>query len=442
VLKVIPALAVALLAACQPSQDEARITLRFWGLGREGEVVAELLQGFERENPGIRIESQQIPWTAAHEKLLTAHVGGSAPDLAQMGNTWVPEFAAIKALQPLDPLIAASQQIQPGKFFRGIWDTSVVNDTVFGVPWYVDTRLLFYRKDILAAAGYDSVPQSWTGWLEAMRAVKRQLGPDGYAIYLPTNEWMQPVVLGMQNGATLLDAPGARGAFSAPEFARAFDFYLQLFREGLAPPLGLHEVANVYQEFARGFIAMWITGPWNMAEFKRRLPVERLDDWATAPLPGPHGAASGLSYAGGASLVIFRNSRHPAAAWKVIEYLSRPEQQQRFYELTGSLPAVAAAWPLARLSDDPHARAFLQQLQLVRALPAVPEIETIVTRVYEHAELSIRGNRDATTTLRALDADVDRILEKRRWMLERSQAQLQTEALHKSALSRTPDAPR
>lgn len=411
-----------LLAACGgPPAGDGTVTLRFWGLGREGEVVAQLLEAFEREEPGIEIQVQQIPWTAAHEKLLTAHVGGSTPDLAQLGNTWVPEFAAIDALLPLDSLIAASQQVKPAAFFAGIWDTNVVDGRVYGIPWYVDTRVLFYRKDILASAGYDTMPQSWASWLEAMRAIKRQVGPERYAIYLPTNEWMQPVVLGEQNGATLLRERGTRGAFSSPEFAEAFDFYLSLFRTGLAPPLGQHDIANAYQEFARGLFAMWITGPWNLGEFKRRLPVELQDDWATAPLPGPRGAESGISHAGGASVVIFRESRHQEAAWKVVEFLSRPEQQLRFYELTGSLPSSRAAWQQSDLAQDPHAKAFWVQLQRVRALPAVPEIESIVTRVYEHAEASIRGSRSAEASLAALDADVDRILEKRRWLLARRQ---------------------
>src|SRR6266702_3627598 len=83
-------LSVAALAACRPAAGG--VVLDFWGLGREGEVVAELMPAFERENPGIRVRVQQIPWTAAHEKLLTAYVGNATPDVAQLGNTWVPEF--------------------------------------------------------------------------------------------------------------------------------------------------------------------------------------------------------------------------------------------------------------------------------------------------------------------------------------------------------------
>ena len=70
-------------------------------MGREGEVVAELLPEFHRAHPGIKVEVQQIPWSAAHEKLLTAFVGDATPDIAMLGNTWVPEFVALDALEPL-----------------------------------------------------------------------------------------------------------------------------------------------------------------------------------------------------------------------------------------------------------------------------------------------------------------------------------------------------
>ncbi|MGH7444711.1 MAG: sugar ABC transporter substrate-binding protein, partial [Longimicrobiales bacterium] len=365
----------AAASACDNAAANDVETIRFWGMGREGEVVAQLIEEFERGNPGIEVHAQQIPWTAAHEKLLTAHVGDATPDVAQLGNTWIPEFAAIHALEPLGPWIEASASISPASYFDGIWATNIFNDTIWGVPWYVDTRLVFYRSDILAAAGYDSLPQSWDGWVEAMRAVKDYIGPDRYPLFLPTNEWAQPVIFGLQNDAALL-SDDAHGAFSAPAFREAFEFYLSLYRSGLAPTMGQFDVANPYQEFERGFFTMWITGPWNMGEFKRRLPPEMQDRWATAPLPGPVGVASGYSHAGGASLVMFSGSRHKDAAWKLIEFLSRPEQQIRFYELTGSLPAHIGAWRRSDLANDEHASAFWEQLQRVRPLPAVPEIES------------------------------------------------------------------
>lgn len=396
--------------------------LVFWGLGREGEVVQAMMPEFEREHPGIRVQVQQIPFTAAHEKLLTAFVGRATPDVAQLGNTWVPEFVALDALAPLDSLVRSSPDVRPASYFPGIWATNVLDSTLYGIPWYVDTRLLFYRKDLLARAGFPAPPTTWTDWLAAMRAVQAQDPPGRYAIYLPTNEWPPPTILALQAGSPILRDGARYGAFTEPPFRRAFDFYLAVYRAGLAPPLGITEIGNIWQEFGRGTFAMWITGPWNIGEFRRRLPAGLQDTWSTAPLPGPTGAASGVSLAGGSSLVLFRASPRRAAAWQLIEYLSRPAQQLRFYKLTGDLPARTEAWRDPVLAGDRAAHAFWEQLQRVVPTPQVPEWELIATRLFDYSEQAIRGGVPADTVLARLDAEVNRILERRRWLLARAPA--------------------
>jgi multiple sugar transport system substrate-binding protein len=164
---------------------------------------------------------------------------------------------------------------------------------------------------------------------------------------------------------------------------------------------------------------MYITGPWNLGEFKRRLPPELRDAWATAPLPGPDGPASGVSLAGGSSLVLFRRSRHKEAAWRVIEFLSRPQQQARFSALTGDLPARRETWETDAFALDPNARAFREQLERVVPTPKVPEWELIATRLQDRAETVVRGAAEPESALAAMDREVDRILEKRRWLLSR-----------------------
>ena len=151
-------------------------------MGREGEVVAQLMPGFERRHPGLRVRVQQIPWSAAHEKLVTAYVGGAMPDVFQAGNTWLPEFAALDALEPLDDRIARSPALVRGDYFPGILDTNVIDGATYGVPWYVDTRVLFYRRDLLAEAGHPDPPRTWAAWADAMARVKARAAPERYAI--------------------------------------------------------------------------------------------------------------------------------------------------------------------------------------------------------------------------------------------------------------------
>jgi multiple sugar transport system substrate-binding protein len=417
------------LAGCRRDASDV-VTITFWGMGREGEVVRTFVPAFEAENPGIRVRVQQIPWTAAHEKLLTAFVGRATPDLAQLGNTWVPEFVALGALEDLAPRVAASAAVDERDYFPGIWATNVVDGTLYGVPWYVDTRLLFYRKSALAEAGFAEPPRTWAEWREAMQRIRARAAPNGYAILLPTNEWTQPVILGMQAGSPLLRDDGRYGAFRGEAFREAFDFYVGLFRDRLAPPIANTQVANLYDDFARGGFAMYITGPWNLGEFARRLPPEFQDDWATAPLPAPDTASGypGVSTAGGASLVLFRRARHPEAAWRFVEFLSRPEQQVAFYAGTGSLPARESAWELGELTADPRAEAFRVQLRHVRPTPLVPEWEQVAARVMARAEAAARGAMTEEAALAALDADVDRILAKRRWLLDREAARKEASA--------------
>jgi multiple sugar transport system substrate-binding protein len=412
-------LLAVLSAACSRPQADNVVTLRFWAMGREGEVVQQLTREFEREHPGIRVRVQQIPWTAAHEKLLTAHVGDASPDLAQLGNTWIPEFVALRALERLDSALGQSTSLDSTRYFPGIWRTNLIEGAAYGVPWYVDTRIVFYRKDLLEQAGYQEFPRTWDGWIDAMRAIKRIVGPGRYPIYLPSNEWHQPVIFGMQAGSPLLKDHGSYAVFTDPEFRRAFDFYLRLYRDSLAPVKGLNDVANPYQEFTRGYFAMWITGPWNLGEFASRLPDSMQQRWATAPMPGPDGDSTGLSLAGGSSLVLFRSSKHPRETWQLIEFLSRPEQQQRFYQLTGDLPARVDAWSDSLIHSDANRRAFWEQLQRVQAPPAVPEWEQIATKILDHAEQAIRGGVPGDTVLARLEGDVNRLLEKRRWLLQR-----------------------
>ncbi len=413
-------LASLVLAAgsCSDGSPSDVVTLRLWAMGREGEVVSELIPAFEREYPGIRVEVQQIPWTAAHEKLLTAYVGEATPDIAMLGNTWLPEFVALDALAPLDELIAGSADIDANDFFAGIWRTNVVGAKTYGIPWYVDTRLVYYRSDILARAGYSELPETWAGWMTAMKKIKSQMTATQYPMLMPTNEWPQLVGFALETGSPILSDDGQYGAFQEPRFRQAFEFYLRFFREGLAPRVSSAQISNLFQEFERGNIAMYISGPWYIGEFRNRLADSVQDKWATAPMPGMDGP--GASMAAGASLSIFAASPHRKEAWLLIEYLSRPATQLKFYRLTGDLPPRKAAWQDTLLTNNTHARAFRDQLERVVPLPQVPEWEEIATAIYEHGERAIRGAASADQTLAALDRDVNAMLEKRRYLLAQS----------------------
>lgn len=405
-------------AGCARQHNDGREVVRFWAMGHEGEVVAQLLPEFERRNPGIRVDLQQLPWTAAHEKLLTAFAGDALPDVCGLGNTWVPEFAALGALQPLDARIAATPSLDVGDYFPGIWDTGVVDGTVYGLPWYTETRLPYYRSDLLAKAGITTPPRNWDQWRVAMAAIKREVGPTRYAILLPLNEFEPLLNLAIQQPDPLLRDGGRYGNFRSAGYRRALGFYKEMFDRGWAPPVTNVQISNVWDEFGKGLFSFYISGPWNIAEFKKRLPPERQDDWMTMPLPGPDGP--GASVAGGTTLVVFSASQHKDAAWTLIQYLSDPQVQARFHGLTGDLPPRRSPWETPALADDPYARAFRDQLERARPTPKVPEWERIATEIRLVAEELANGRLTVDQAATEMDRRADAILEKRRWMLART----------------------
>ncbi|MDZ4363581.1 extracellular solute-binding protein [Brevundimonas sp.] len=405
--------AMAGVSGCAARNDGVT-RLRFWAMGSEATNVPQILPEFERLNPGIKVIVQALPWSAAHQKLLTAYAGSSLPDLSQVGNTWVSEMTAIGAISPM-PTSAADLLTDQ---FPAVLETNRVGGQPMATPWYVDTRLIFYRSDLLERAGFGAVPQTWGGWKTAMHAVKRVAGPGNFAILLPVNEFEQLLTFGLQGDEALLRDRDTRGNFSSPSFIAALEFYKSLFDEGLAPLASSTQISNVWTEFERGYFSFYFSGPWSIGDFKTRLAPTT--HWMTAGVPGPTGP--GASAPGGSSLVVYRHSPHQEAAWKLVRYLSDPGVQARFNGITGNLPARQSAWATPAVAGDPYIAAFKGQLARARAVPKVPEWERIVTEMQIVAERMVRGQFTPRAAAAEIDRRADRLLEKRRWMIEQGRA--------------------
>ena len=386
--------------------------LDMWAMGAEAENLPALLAALPGGAPrDLRI--QPLPWSAAHEKLLTGYAGGSLPDLGQVGNSWISELTAIGAILPVP---TAMQSLVDGQF-AGVVDTNRIDGRLMALPWYVDTRLQFYRKDLFEAAGFAAPPERWDDWKRALHAVKRRQSGEGFAILLPINEHEHLTQMALSAGATLLNPQGTRGAFRAPEFRQALAFYKSLYDEKLAPIAGAAQISNVWNEFARGYFAVYPSGPWTIGDMKSRLPADLQSSWATAPFPGPDGP--GRSTPGGSSLVVYSKARDPAAAWDLVARLVTPAAQAKLQELTGDLPPSRAVWASAGLTADPITDAFARQLDRTTALPKVPEWERIATEMQTVAELFVRGRMSLDDAVGDIDRRADRLLEKRRWMIAR-----------------------
>lgn len=410
---VVLALLPALAAACSRSADRSATTLDFWAFGSEAEHVRPLLADFERRHPQIRVRLQQIPWSAAHEKLLTAWVGGVLPDVFQVGSTWLAELHALGALAPLDPRLEATPGVDADDFFPAAFGAGRFGPTTVALPWYVETRVLFYRRDLLPAAGGEPVPCDADEWRARLGALRP--GGAGHALLLPVNEWETLVSLAWQEGSQLLREGGRYGDFRGAPFRAALDAWLSLFRSGVAVPPGSAGL-DPWGDFAAGRFVFFHSGPWSVGILRDRLPASDTPIWSTAPLPGRGGP--GISVSGGAGLAIHAGSPRSDAAWALVRHLVDADTMRRLHRAGGNLPARRSAWTAAMRREAPN-RAFWEQLGNTRVPPPIAEWERIAQTIVRHAEAAARGMVDADTAVTRMDAEVDAILAKRRWLLER-----------------------
>jgi len=397
------------------SKDTKKI-LTVWAMGAEGRKIGEMAKLFEKENPDVKVITQAIPWGAAHEKLMTAVVGGIPPDICQLGTTWMAEFHAMNALAQLDDYIKISKVISPEKFFKGSWNTNVIDGSVWGIPWYVDTRVLFYRKDLLREIGYEHPPRTWSELLDIGRKLRKDIDGDGkidkWGISLAAGGggvWTDLGFFVWQNGADFLTPDNKFASVTTEEFREAFKFYVNIFREKIAPVEASVDV-DLFHAFSSGYYPMFISGPWMIDLVNKECPDIK-GKWDVSVL---WKKKKNTSFVGGCNLVIFEKSKNKELAWKFIEFMSRPENQVEWYKLTTDLPSVRDAWKDKFFDDKPMVKVFGKQLEDTASPPNIPEWEQIANIFGQKVELITWGGQDEDKILKEIECQINKILESKR----------------------------
>ena len=402
-LGLVPVLGLAGCATRAPSN--APLTL--WAMSWEGDYSPLLMPSFTAAT-GIAVDVQSLPATASHEKLLTAFAGGAMPDVLMLYNGWVQEFASIGAIAPV-----AAPALVAG-LFPGVREGTRVDGRDFAVPWSVGPQVQFYRRDILATAGFDAPAEDWDGWRTMARASKRRR-PDDY-VFLMLLNWPDPIVTMLsQAGATMLRDHDTRAQFQTPEVRAAFAYYAALYEDGFAPMALSTEIQDPVAAFATGYCAIWPSGPTTLKDLAHRAELIPRDRWATARLAGPQGPSVGSGL--GTCLCVSTQTRRPDQAWALVRHLTSIGSELQYQRLIGNLPARTDAWRAPQLADV-TLRPFAEQLRHPAGTPRVIEWERIKAEIQLAAERVVRKVQSIDQALGDLDLRVDRLLQKRRTLVE------------------------
>jgi len=367
---------ITLFLSCSGKKDgETVITFwQFWDMA----AVEELVREFEAENPGIRVDVEQLTWQSGLQKIQAAVASGTQPDLCELGSTWVPRFSYSGVLEDMTDIYNAVAD----SFL--MWDSAKWKGRVYGLPWLQGSRVLFYNKDLFERAGLDadSPPETWDDLLDAARKIN-DLGPDIYGFGLNLGEryvlYKKFMAFAWGNGGRILDDDGTV-VFNSDANLEALKFYLELAK------YSLKEKQEVFDhQFKLGKLGMQVSGAWNLKNYANEAPDL---DYGVTLVPKPsQDKGTHASFAGAELLVIFKNSKHKEQALRLARFLqSYPMARQISLAERSVFPASKRAlWDAVFLHDD-KVKVFVRQALTSRSAPAHPgwiEMEDVINSSIE-----------------------------------------------------------
>ncbi|MGO4237792.1 sugar ABC transporter substrate-binding protein [Pseudarthrobacter sp. YAF2] len=375
-------------------------TINLWAQGDEAKLLPGLLKDFEAENPGVTVNVTAIPWDAAHNKYQTAIAGGTTPDLAQMGTTWMTDFS-----DAFDPKPA---EIDSSGFFPSSVKSTQIGGTSLGVPWFVDTRVLYYRKDLAAKAGYPEFPTTWDGLTALAKALKSQDGVK-YGVQLPaggSDSFQSMLPFLWSNGAQFISQDNSKWTFDTPQIVDALKYYQSFFTDGLANKAPATGAGAAEAAFVNGEAPVLIGGPSELAQLDQAGGPGFGDKYMVSTFPKK---VTGTSFIGGSDLVVFKDAKNRDGAWKLAQWLSKPEVQTKWYKTSGSLPALQGAWKDPSLAGDAKLSVFGEQMKDTNFPPTISTWTQVSAAADTQLEQIVKAGKDPAAAMKDLQATADSI---------------------------------
>lgn len=381
------------------SSGKATGTLTVWAMGNEGDILPDLMKDFEAANPGVKVNVTAIPWDSAHDKFTTAITAGTTPDAAMVGSTWMGEFAGLDALDPVPPSIDTSA------YFEGAQKTNEVNGTNYGVPWYVETRLIFYRTDLAKKAGVTEVPKDWEGLKSMAKAMQDKAGAKFGMGFQAGGQgsWQSIMPFAWSDGAKLTKDDGKAYNFDSPEMLEAVKYYQSYFTDGISDKAAPAQ-PTTEPDFKSGRVPMFISGPWMMSAVEK-VGVKK-DQYDVMPVPAK---TTSSSFVGGSNFAVFKKSKNRDSAWKLVQWLSDPKVQAKWYGMSTDLPSVKSAWDDPALSGDPKLKKFGTALETAQAPPSFPTWEQAVAGFDTEMEKVTKQGADPAAALKSAQQQAESV---------------------------------
>ncbi len=393
-----------------------KVDLNFWVMPNAGIATHEILNGiireFEESRPDVHVKLTVQPWSLAWSRVMDVVKGRekrSIPDVLQVGTTWVTTLSYLGALEqvPDHPFGPREQRLA----------TSIGDSSPFCIPWFIDIRVLYYRRDIFEAFHIDpQMLNDWKGFQRACAELKRNLvKSDRFKnIIAPLG------IPGQKPGVLMHDlAPWvweSGGDFCSDDLRetnlnqtpliQGCEFYFDLIEQGFMP---IPNNALPQGNFFTGHYAMQFSGSWPVDTYLNPAwPYAQPDVAAkSGVMPLPEGPQGRYTFLGGSNLGVSSMSRNKELAWEFIQFLMDPARVVKHARAIGALPARLSG--MDELFDRiPSAKeVFFSSFGYARRLPRLVELGSVEQIVYKMGTRILTSIREQNYSHKRLQQEIN-----------------------------------
>lgn len=300
------------------------------------EYFNELNGTFESQNQGTKVRWVDVPWEAMENKILTAVSAKTAPDVVNLNPNFASQLATRNAWLDLNTKITPEVKQQ---YLPNIWKASTIDETSFGIPWYLTTRVTIYNQDLLAQAGVTEPPKTYEELAGVAQKVREQTGKYAFFVTFVSGDSGEVLESLVQMGVQLVDEEG-KAAFNTPEGKAAFQYWVDLYQKGLLPPevmtQGHRHAIELYQS---GETALLSSGAEFLKTIENNAPTVAKVSAASLQITGKTGKKNVAVM----NLVIPRDTDKPEEALKYALFVTNTDNQLAFAKAANVLPSTIEA---------------------------------------------------------------------------------------------------
>lgn len=307
------------------------IRFMYYADGNEVKVITPILDRFKAKNPGIDVKLDVVPYGTIDQQLPVQVQAGQGPDLARITN-----FGVFKG-----EFLDLRKYMSNAEFYLNNFPKPILKALDYsGYPDRMDVTAPFVNKTLFEQAGI-AIPgpqATWQDWTKATAEVAKKTGvPYAISIDRTGARFAGPA---MTMGATLINKDG-NFTVDTPGFRAFSELFKSWFVDKITPPevwlvgTGVNSCIN---QFMSGNLVMCYSGSWQISQLSTN--VGNKFSWIVVPNPSGPGGSTGI--AGGSAVAAFKQTQHPDAVAKLIEYLIQPDNYAEFSAGTLNIPAETA----------------------------------------------------------------------------------------------------